>query len=315
MSEVKGLIKKTNLKVEVTNPSCAQLDNMGSLAFDIFYNGATIARLHANDVSMPVGPSTIAMEGLLKPSNMHEASMLFSRYMHGLSTGVTAIAPNANASSIPVFDAFLTGLKLKTTLRGVPHRLVKFAQMSIDLGDMLKALLSHGKLSIPTSLFTHNPFGAPFDIHRVNLDVYFFDQSQKKYVKVSNANSDKDMTGKPLHIRVGGNQDALGVPVGVDVIFKDNIESLLRSIYELFKAGDVVMLGMGGVISTRMGNLDVDVTYAQAPFPTCLCAFNCRNKAKEYGVPSCLKYRREHPVFPSTLRPTGTIITSRTSAT
>jgi len=293
----KGMVH-VDLKVEVNNPSIAQMDDMGDLAFNIFYEGAVMGKLHASNVPMPLGSSIISMGGGLAPSSMRSASRLFSRYMHGLPTLLSAIAPSANASSIPVFDAFLTDLHLKTTLEGVPHGLVKWAQMSIDLVDMLKALFSHGKMSIPTSLFTQNPFGAEFDLHAVNLDVYFFDKTQKKYVKIGNAHSDKDMTGKPLHIRVPGNSAALGVPVGVDVIFKGNLVSILRSIYELFKGGDVVMLGMAGTISTRMGNLDVDVTYAQAPFPTCLCVMNCRTEAKDYGVPACRKYRREHPNVP-----------------
>eukprot|EP00002_Diphylleia_rotans_P003357 TRINITY_DN1229_c0_g1_i5.p1 TRINITY_DN1229_c0_g1~~TRINITY_DN1229_c0_g1_i5.p1 ORF type:complete len:1091 (-),score=250.98 TRINITY_DN1229_c0_g1_i5:266-3538(-) len=145
-----------DMQVNMYNPAVLNIDPLGNLEFDIVYKGARMGTLFAENVSVYMGPNILSMAGSIIPDDMDVADELFSRYLRGDDTVVSAVATE-NASSIELYREALVGLELFTTLKGQETELVQ----KIDFLDMFVIPASNTTVDLKSRLniTISNPLG------------------------------------------------------------------------------------------------------------------------------------------------------------
>ena len=186
--DARGL--NVHLNAKVFNPSAANVSHMGFVKFDMMYNPSTngsrsgklenekesilLGTLFSDDsLSVAPGWNQLVAHGRFTAEGDF-ADILIQRFLNGDSTLLSAKAPEANASSDPLFSEFVGGLSISTMLKGPKRGLIKAGALLLTLeliAEILNPFRSKTKpIIVPTQIQLRNPFLAVMTITQVSFD-------------------------------------------------------------------------------------------------------------------------------------------------
>jgi len=164
------------LSVLLYNPAIVNIDPLGHLTFEIFYQGSYMGMVICPNASLLVGENRLDMFGELHPENMTAAEELFNLYLTGQDADVVASAAD-NATTLYLFNEGLKTVSLETVLPGYQSSLVsglEFLSMSIVPIDNFRVSMSADVLVGIVSPLGPN---SPCDIQTVSMAVSLYDGS------------------------------------------------------------------------------------------------------------------------------------------
>ena len=250
------------VQLAVPNVAVFSIENLGDLTFDLLFAGSKLASLQVANLAFGEGINRFTMKGPLIPANMIAANELFSAYLQGQSTNLLAKGDSQHASSIPLYNGFLSVFELATELKGLDQPLLSGAIMTLDWEQWIDGLKA-GKLVIPTRLAVTNPFDALVRIVEVSLWVTFEGTRVAKLFQ-------------PLEdpILVGGNSTIITQDLPIQLIFENDTIQLIKALGTELFAGKV-FLGTNGKLKYKIGNMEANPNYSQPPIPVCRTMVKC----------------------------------------
>ena len=111
--------------VQFNNPSVVTME-LGTLNFDIFFQGVQMGRMTAANANLVTGTTTMSLVGTIAPAStsLATAGVLFSQYLTNVGSAIQAKAPSdGSVSANSLISNGLAAMAMNTTLPGSPAAL------------------------------------------------------------------------------------------------------------------------------------------------------------------------------------------------
>ena len=161
------------LQVRINNPSIFNINPMGNLAFDMYYNKVFLGSVYAYNSQLNVGQNIMNMTGLLKPTDMNVAMQLINRFLTGKDTHVSAVASKSAASTVPLYNSSMQGLELGVTLKGNKINLIR--SMVFDSMDMKPSTTDQTvRIQASLTIQLESPLGhnSPLNLETLDMNAH-----------------------------------------------------------------------------------------------------------------------------------------------
>ena len=161
--------------ISIHNPSTFSIDPIGRLSFDLYYDGFKQGSLHSlqDDVRLQNGENVMNFTGVFAPEDLSRLDLtneLVARYLTGQDVQITAAAA-AEASSIPLYNRAMQGLRMNTTLAPLANGSL-ITSLQITAGVLTPSRTDNTVAMDLQLQFTHNsPLGLQGEMELFSMDM------------------------------------------------------------------------------------------------------------------------------------------------
>eukprot|EP01083_Nonionella_stella_P055919 147434_1 len=247
------------MAVRTFNPGVSEIDCIGNLSINSFYEGKLVGFGVARDVKIVQGWNTLQVTGPLQPETQELTNFMFSQYMDGLPTPITA---NGVGATNTLFDYAIRSLHLHLDLPGAPSPAID-AIMQADFNPGLR----RGGMKLHAYPVMLNNLGIPISMFECDMNITF----SRKVIGHS------EMSKLNYTLRVPPHVQQFILPSQIVIPDPGNLYVALQLQADL-KEG-FVGINVTGKYHIAVGSLNATVNYSQNNIRCCLCSHvdQCRS--------------------------------------